>query len=188
MKENKNFISVAVSFAFIFIAMACNTGINDTKIETETQKVVEQDEKTGSASFSLVIPDYYAMAGRKNNARAIAPQTTKIKFSYKKLNNWIVNNTVNLSEAKKTIIPNAPEGFSGSLYKCTLTNIPSGNYMVGTMKVELLDSADNVISSGTNSDIVNIETDILAKYTENFIIKNEKREITKSFLEENGFL
>lgn len=39
-----------------------------------------------------------------------------------------------------------------------------------------------------NSDIVNIETDILAKYTENFIIKNEKREITKSFLEENGFL
>ena len=39
-----------------------------------------------------------------------------------------------------------------------------------------------------NSDIVNIETDILAKYTENFIIKNKKREITKSFLEENGFL
>lgn len=39
-----------------------------------------------------------------------------------------------------------------------------------------------------NSDIVNIETDILAKYTENFIIKNEKKEITKSFLEENGFL
>ena len=39
-----------------------------------------------------------------------------------------------------------------------------------------------------NSDIVNIETDILAKYTENFLIKNEKREITKTFLEENGFL
>jgi len=39
-----------------------------------------------------------------------------------------------------------------------------------------------------NNDIVNIETDILAKYAENFIIKKEKREITESFLEENGFL
>ncbi len=39
-----------------------------------------------------------------------------------------------------------------------------------------------------NSDIVNIETDILAKYAENFIVKDEKRELTKSFLEENGFL
>ncbi|MBR1908140.1 riboflavin synthase [bacterium] len=39
-----------------------------------------------------------------------------------------------------------------------------------------------------NGDIVNIETDILAKYAENFIVSNEKREITKSFLEENGFL
>ena len=39
-----------------------------------------------------------------------------------------------------------------------------------------------------NSDIVNIETDILAKYTENFIIKKENREITQSFLDENGFL
>ena len=39
-----------------------------------------------------------------------------------------------------------------------------------------------------NNDIVNIETDILAKYIENFVLGKEKKEITMNFLEENGFL
>ena len=39
-----------------------------------------------------------------------------------------------------------------------------------------------------NNDIVNIETDILAKYIENFVAGKEKKEITMNFLEENGFL
>ena len=39
-----------------------------------------------------------------------------------------------------------------------------------------------------NNDIVNIETDILAKYIENFVVGKEKKEITMNFLEENGFL
>lgn len=39
-----------------------------------------------------------------------------------------------------------------------------------------------------NNDIVNIETDILAKYIENFVVGKEKKEISMSFLEENGFL
>lgn len=39
-----------------------------------------------------------------------------------------------------------------------------------------------------NNDIVNIETDILAKYIENFVEKKEENKITRNFLEENGFL
>ena len=39
-----------------------------------------------------------------------------------------------------------------------------------------------------NNDIVNIETDILAKYIENFVVGKEKKEITMNFLEENGIL
>ena len=39
-----------------------------------------------------------------------------------------------------------------------------------------------------NNDIVNIETDILAKYIENFVVGKTKKEITVNFLEENGFL
>lgn len=39
-----------------------------------------------------------------------------------------------------------------------------------------------------NNDIVNIETDILANYIENFVVGKEKKEITMNFLEENGFL
>lgn len=38
-------------------------------------------------------------------------------------------------------------------------------------------------------DVVNIETDILAKYVENFVNYTEtKKEIDKNFLEENGFI
>ena len=38
-------------------------------------------------------------------------------------------------------------------------------------------------------DIVNIETDVIAKYVENFShVSNNTTKITKSFLEENGFI
>lgn len=39
-----------------------------------------------------------------------------------------------------------------------------------------------------NNDIVNIETDIIAKYVENFVEKDTKSTITTSFLAENGFM
>lgn len=39
-----------------------------------------------------------------------------------------------------------------------------------------------------NGDIVNIETDMIAKYVENFVIKENKKPITRGFLEENGFV
>ncbi|MBR6163337.1 riboflavin synthase [bacterium] len=40
-----------------------------------------------------------------------------------------------------------------------------------------------------SGDVVNIETDILAKYVENFVNYTEtKKEIDKNFLEENGFI
>ena len=40
-----------------------------------------------------------------------------------------------------------------------------------------------------SGDVVNVETDILAKYVENFVNYNEtKKEIDKNFLEENGFI
>ena len=159
MKKIIKPIFVAVSFVLILTIMACNTSITDSQKEFESQEKSATDGETGSASFSLVIPDYYAMAGLESHARAIAPQTTRIKLSYKKSNTWIALSTVALSETEKTEIPNAPEEFVGSAYKCTFVNIPSGNYVAEAMKIDLLDSDDNVISSGTNSDVVSIMAD-----------------------------
>ena len=161
MKKNKNIILVSVSFAFVFTFLACHTGIYNTKIEINTQKEFEEDVKTGSAAFSVVIPDYYAMAGLNNNARAIAPQTERIQFSYKDKNSteWIIHSTKELSNLEKTAIPNAPEDFVGSVYKCSFEKIPSGNYDSETMRIEFLDSMNNVISSGTNNSTVTIKPD-----------------------------
>lgn len=156
MKKIKNFIPAAVSFALFFIVTACNTSINDSQKEAGLQELLEIKGETGSASFNIVMPDYYAMAGLESHARAIAPQTTKIKLSYQKSKIWIAVSTLELSEAEKTEIPNAPEGFVGSVYKCNFTSVPSGNYVAGAMKIELFDSDDNVISSGTNSDVVSV--------------------------------
>ena len=99
----------------------------------------------------------YCLAGN-NTARAIAPQTTKVVLLLKKANYWTAHSSVILSEAEKTEIPNAPEGFVGSVYKCSFPKVPSGNYAAGTMKIDLLDSKDNIISSGTNDNAVTIVT------------------------------
>ncbi len=173
MKNKLNFIYITLTLLLFYSITACNSGlINANKaqesVEQDTENITESD--TGFASFKIVIPDYYAMArlSSLNASRAIAPQTTKVKLSYRKNSNWITHCTVALSDAEKTAIPNAPDDFVGSVYKCSFPNVPSGNYGAGTMKIELLDSSDNVISSGTNDNVVTIitgETTQAAFYT-----------------------
>ena len=151
MKKGSIIIAIVTSLSLLLAVTACKTGLNESQKEIEKQEVKE----TGSAAFSIVIPDYYAMA---NLGRAIAPQSTKIRLSYKKFSTgtWVEHDTVNLTDAEKTVIEDAPEGFAGSVYKCVFTNIPSGNYSSGCMKIDLLDASDNVVSSGKNSDVVSI--------------------------------
>ena len=166
MKKNMKINLACVSFGVFILITACNSNINNMQKEIEIQEDDKYSEidsetkkETGSASFNLVVPDYYAMAGLEH-ARAIAPQTSKIKFSYKENKDsteWIVHSTIELSQAEKTEIPNAPEGFAGSMYKCSFQNVPSGKYYIGTLKMDLLDSENNIISSGINDDIVDIK-------------------------------
>lgn len=173
MRNECKYIYITLLLLLILSITACNSGLNNA---IKTQESAEQDKKnitesdTGSATFNIVIPDYYAMAGFSRNkaSRAIAPQTTKVLLSLKESNYWTAHSSVILSEAGKTAIPNAPDDFVGSVYKCSFPEIPSGNYAAGTMKIELLDSNDNVISSGTNDNVVTIitgETTQAAFYT-----------------------
>lgn len=164
MRNAYKYIYITILLLLLLSITACNSGLNNINTAINTQDTTGQDTEnitesdTGFASFKIVIPDYYAMVGlaRNNKSRAIAPQTTKVVLSLKKANYWTAHSSVILSEAEKTEIPNAPEGFVGSVYKCSFPKVPSGNYAAGTMKIDLLDSEDNVISSGTNNNALTI--------------------------------
>ena len=154
MKKSFSFIIVFVSLTLLFTFASCNFGTNE--------KQLNQSLKSGTATFSIVVPDYYAMAGlSSDSSRAIAPQSTKIKLSYKKLtaddygnytSRWISIKTLNLNEAEKTSISDAPQGFIGSVYKCVFPNIPAGAYPKKYLKIELLDSNNKTISSALNDE------------------------------------
>lgn len=151
MKKITKYISASLILALLLLITACHSDLEEAQKE-----VVQGTFETGSASFKIVVPDYYAMSGLGNQARAIAPQTAKVRLSYKISTEWVTHGIVNLSEAEKTAIPNAPEGFAGSVYECSFEKVPSRKYASGELKIELLDSSDNVISEGTNDNAVTI--------------------------------
>ena len=165
MKKSSIFFLIVLSLSLLITAISCNSGLTYSAEIPESQETTG----TGAATFKIVIPDYYAMAElAAGQPRAVAPQTTQIRLSYKKSSNWINHETINLSDAQKTAIPDTPEGFAGSAYTCTFQNIPSAFYSAGNLKIELLDADDEIISSGTNNETVRIlmgETAQAAFYT-----------------------
>lgn len=138
------------------ITMLCSLGMviscsNDTEepnITNETPIVVNQEE--GTATVRMFVPDYYALAEQGTN-RAIAPQTTTARLSYNVNGSWVGINSINLSDATKTAVENAPDGFSGSVYTCTFSGVPVGTYNAGNLQIELMDASGNAITSGTNT-------------------------------------
>ena len=156
---------VIIGLSLVFTITSCNNGLTYISDMPDTTSEIESENtETGSATLSIVIPAYYAMANiASENQRAIAPQTTKIKLSYKKFtkNNygfynseWVTIKTIGLSSAEKALIQDAPQGFVGSVYKYVFTDIPSGIYLPAYLKVELLDASNTPVSSGTNSEKV----------------------------------
>ena len=100
------------------------------------------------------------------------------------------------------------DGFSNKLFfkleeNLSKYTIYKGSIAINGISLTIASKDKNIISveiiphtmSQTNleflkrGDIVNIETDLIAKYIENFShVSNNTTKITKSFLEENGFI
>ena len=156
MKRILILISTIISVIFLFTVTACKSELNDSLKAQETKDAtqIQNTAETGSASFSIVVPDYYAMI---DSSRIIAPDTVTIQLLYQTANGNI-KQRVNLSYAEKTAIPNAPQGFIGSVYKVCFDNIPSGNYSPGKMRVSLWNSNDIAITSGANEQTIIIES------------------------------
>lgn len=156
MKNKINKILQMSSLFFLFlILVSCNNEIKDIQKYERTTDV-------GSATVNLFVPNYNLIAETKNSARVIAPQTSTIKFSCYEGDKWIALDTVSLSDATSTPIENAEIGVFGNIYKITFSDIYVGTYKAGAMKIELLDSAGNTITSGTNKTEVTVSKDFSA--------------------------
>lgn len=137
----------------LFFAISCSDAINSNMGAEEPEE--------GITSVKMFIPDYYLIA-EQESSRAIAPQTASARLCYLVNGNWVGINTVNLDTATKTPVTNTPQGFSGSMYTFSFSGVPLGSYAAGNLKIELRDSSDNVITSGTNASAVTITKDSTA--------------------------
>lgn len=109
----------------------------------------------GAVSVSMFVPDYYAISAG-TSARVVAPQTNSVRLGYKAgtAAEYTYLDAVELSDSEKITVGDS--GLSGTQYKLTFSGIPVGFYEAGSLIVNLLDSSDNPVSSGTNSEVVTI--------------------------------
>ena len=148
--------NLVLLFCLLFVFSCSNTATSNLESEkvkdTEDQK---QLSDLGSATVKMFIPDYYGLA-EKNIGRAIAPQTSSARLCYLVNGNWVGIKTVSLSQATKTAVENAPDGFTGSVYTVSFSGVPVGVYAAGNLKLEFLDASSLCITSGANSTSVTI--------------------------------
>lgn len=137
-------------FFLLSLMISCNNLMDIDK---------KNEKDFGSATVNMFVPNYKLISENNNSARVIAPQTDSIKFSYYDEGEWISLDSVSLSKATSTPIENAESGIFGNIYKVTFSGIYVGTYEVGSMKVELLDSEGNTITSGTNKIEVTVSKD-----------------------------
>lgn len=140
------------------ILESCSNTVDDKIYQKETIEVTENKD-VGNASVSIFVPDYDALAkSYSSSARVIASQTNKIKFYYynSSTSAWVLHTTVSLDSLEKTYIEASENTIPGSIYNVKFEKIPSGTYSVGTLKVELVNSSDSILTSGYNDSDVGI--------------------------------
>lgn len=153
--KNRKLITTIFLASLFCVFVSCANQV--AKIENESES---SESGNGTVKVNMFVPNYDLIS---ENARAIAPQTESIKFSYKIGDAWTSLDAVKLSSATTTKIENAEDGLFGNVYNLTFSEIPCGTYVAGTLKVELLDSDNSVVTSGTNSSKVIISKALTAK-------------------------
>lgn len=174
-KKIKNILLAFSAIFLLFSFISCMESV-----ESESENSVDN---YGSAKVKLFVPNYDKIAENNSSARAVAPQTSKVKFSYKfDDEETITLDTINLSDASSTRIENAEEGLFGNIYTIVFSGIYTGTYSKGTMQVDLLDSAENVITTGTNNAEIIVSKDSSVKaefYTTPSSTDNENASLEK---------
>ncbi len=151
-KSIKNFLR---GVAALFVAaglFSCSNIFSNDDISDSSSSV------KGAVSVSMFVPDYYASSSA--SARVVATQTNSVRLGYKSGSaaEYTYLDKVDLSSATKTAVVEGSEDtiLSGYTYKITFEKVPVADYAIDGLKVELLDSNDNLISSGTNSKEISV--------------------------------
>lgn len=112
----------------------------------------ESSKETGELKgISIQVPNYAYYAG--SGARAIAPQSANVKLSSAASTPAFTVITKELSDGK----PDYNE--EGDVVATSYTisfKIPVGTYSAGSLKLELLDSSGNLLSSGSNTESITV--------------------------------
>ena len=151
-KSIKNFLR---GVAALFVAaglFSCSNIFSDGDISDSSSSV------KGAVSVSMFVPDYYASSSA--SARVVATQTNSVRLGYKSGSaaDYTYLDKVDLSSATKTAVAEGSEDtiLSGYTYTITFEKVPVADYAIDGLKVDLLDSDGNVISSGTNSKKISV--------------------------------
>ncbi|MGN0722556.1 MAG: LamG-like jellyroll fold domain-containing protein [Treponema sp.] len=152
----RNIIFVTISVLLIGIISACSNSFSNEVSNPDSENLNNQN--LGSATVRMFVPDYAAMA-EKSESRAIAPQTAYVQLSgYNSVSgNWNVFQRIEFSSAVKTPVENSPENFPGNIFTITFDKVVAKSYQAGELKIELLNSAESVLTSGTNATTVNVQ-------------------------------
>ena len=118
----------------------------------------------GAVQIAIFIPDYRKLAER-NDSRVIAPQTAYIRLSVADEPDTFIQhgNLLELDMSDVMPVENAPSNLPGGIWNGTFTALECRTYMTGSLKIELLDRDNKVITKGVNQTDVTIEPDHAAQ-------------------------
>ena len=187
MKKNLNIISILCLSVLLFSCSDIYSGQNESYNYSDNK----------SLTVNMFVPDYSELA--KNNARAVSPDTVKVRLYVKYANTgkwtYSTSNDIELASATKTAVSGSPDNsfVPGYVYTFNFQDaIKEGIWKKGTIRVALLDSTDNILSEGFNSedlDLTGNETVTGVFYTEPYSMKNEnnvfKNSETATVIESN---
>jgi len=111
----------------------------------------EQARETGNVNIKVFIPDYQKLAEQNGN-RVIAPQTAKIRMSVANgAGSYIqYGELMQLNISSITPVPDAPSSLPGGIWNGTFPALECKTYTAGSLKIELLDQNNKVITQGVN--------------------------------------
>lgn len=187
MKKKLNIISILCLSVLLFSCSDIYSGQNESYNYSDNK----------SLTVNMFVPDYSELA--KNNARAVSPDTVKVRLYVKYANTgkwtYSTSNDIELASATKTAVSGSPDNsfVPGYVYTFNFQNvIKEGIWKKGTIRVALLDSTDNILSEGFNSedlDLTGNETVTGVFYTEPYSMKNKnnvfKNSETATVIESN---
>ena len=111
----------------------------------------EQTREKGDLNIKVFIPDYQKLA-EQNGERVIAPQTAKLRLSVANGANTFIQygELMQLSLSSITPVPNAPSNLPGGTWNGTFPALECKTYTAGSIKIEMLDNNNKVITRGVN--------------------------------------